>query len=123
MNEQKAIMCVLVGMCKTKRDLQMWYDRRASEGSGGIAFQHRVCRWSIFLLTVDSEQRDLITHPFTTGSHFSQLNSAQGVTELEKALHTLSVQGQDLFNPSNLVTCHICLLQPLPVPDWTHLSS
>lgn len=54
MNEQKAITCVLVGMCKTERDLQMRYDPRVSEGAGGIAFQHRVCQWSIFLLTVDS---------------------------------------------------------------------
>lgn len=54
MNEQKAIMCVLVGMRKRERDLQMWYEHRALEGAGGIAFQHRVCRWSIFLLTVNS---------------------------------------------------------------------
>lgn len=47
-------MCVFLGMRKSGRDLPMWYEHRASEGAGRIAFQHQVCQWSIFLLTVNS---------------------------------------------------------------------
>jgi hypothetical protein len=47
-------MCVLVGMRERERDLQMWSEHHASEGASGIAFQHGVSRWSLFLLTVNS---------------------------------------------------------------------